>query len=124
MILQMTDGASRIELRIDSGAGASSPLPLAGPAMLDASGRIEQPKRSRSAASLMLIGLAAACLGYGAGALSNGAPKKAPVAQSAGPAELDELPPELKRQLANPPIVTPPPSAPAAPAGKNPFGLE
>lgn len=124
MILHVTDGTSRIELRVDSGAGAPSPLSLAGPAMLDASGKIERPKRGRRTASLMLISLAATCVGYGAGALGNGAPRQAPVAQSAGPAEPGELPPELKRQLANPPVVTPPPSAPAAPAGKYPFGLE
>lgn len=124
MILHLSDGASRLELHIESGQADPRSLTLAAPPLSVPPEKIESTRRGRRTAFLMLICLAAGFVGYGAGALGNGSPRPAPVASSAASAQPDELPPELKRQLATPPVITPPPSAPATPAGKNPFGLE
>ena len=124
MILHLSDGASRLELHIESGPGDTQSLSLPSPPLSVLPEKIESTRRGRRTAFLMVICLAAGFVGYGAGALGNGSPRPAPVTSNVASAQPDELPLELKRQLATPPVITPPPSAPATPAGKNPFGLE
>jgi len=121
MILHLSDGASRLELRIESGPSEPRSLSLAGPPIPALSEKFAPAHHGRRTSFLLLICLATGFVGYGVGALGNGSSRQAAVA---APGQPGELPPELKQQLATPPIITPPPSAPATPAGKNPFGLE
>ena len=135
MILHLTAGSTHIALEIIDEAGAEpsiSVLPqqltLAAPAERRV---VKEPRRLLTFAA---VATAAALGGYH---FAPGTRENAPVTQArAQPAyvaqsaaavdDSPQVPAQLRRELAGPPVITAPPgpSAPAKPGDSNPFGLE
>ena len=128
MIVHLSDGTSRIELKIETALGSAPILSLPAPVGPAANTKQDTSLLSMILGRPLLLG-GVAVLGFALGAFSTGRSGPAAAVQpaAAGPAETQaarpEIPADLRQQLQQKPNITPPPAA-TAPPGKNPFGLE
>ena len=135
MILHLTAGSTHVALEIIDQTGAepsisvlSQQLTLAAPAERRVG---KQPRRLLAFAA---VAIAAAFGGYhfapgtrGNAPITQARAQSAYIAPStAAVDDTPQVPAQLRRELAGPPVITAPPgpSAPAKPGDSNPFGLE
>ena len=139
MILHLTAGSTHLALEIINETGAEPSISVL-PQQLTLAAPAERPRTGKQPRRLLTFAAVAAVAAFGGYHFAPGKRENVPVIQAQAhpayaapsPASVDDtpqIPAQLRRELAGPPVITAPPaapapSAPAKPGDTNPFGLE